>query len=74
MYRVLAADDEAVNGEQALLKIQTSEPDVVLMDIRTPGSTGRFFSCSVAQVTDSVFYRFVPHMSPHLTPLEPVAR
>ena len=32
--------DEAVNGEQALLKIQTSEPDVVLMDIRMPGPTG----------------------------------
>lgn len=32
--------DEAANGEQALRKIVTLEPDVVLMDIRMPGLTG----------------------------------
>lgn len=32
--------DEAANGEQALQKIITLEPDVVLMDIRMPGLTG----------------------------------
>ena len=31
---------EAANGEQALQKILTLEPDVVLMDIRMPGLTG----------------------------------